>query len=198
MRFSIYTSTKTRFQKIFFDWLNWLMMLFFFTSLLLIGKFTNDEDKTLLLFALVILYIFAILFFMSSKVPLLGNLDKNLLFEKDKIIIADREIPFDSIQKIEIHNDDFDGQRIHSGRIIFDFGLSNGTGNSLFLKYKDGTEKKVYFYQKEKDEMNQMETLLVHYHQVGILHFLKLIVILRIDDYDEIQQFKQKYELGGA
>ncbi|HRO74580.1 MAG TPA: hypothetical protein PLP27_00350 [Crocinitomicaceae bacterium] len=135
---------------------------------------------------------------MSSKVPLLGNLDKNLLFEKDKIIIADREIPFDSIQKIEIHNDDFDGQRIHSGRIIFDFGLSNGTGNSLFLKYKDGTEKKVYFYQKEKDEMNQMETLLVHYHQVGILHFLKLIVILRIDDYDEIQQFKQKYELGGA
>ncbi len=197
MQFSIYTSTKTRFQKIFFDWLlNLLIMLFFLGVIYLNAIYVKSE--------IFIIFTFGVAFLTSiitkiTKEPLLGDLDKKLLFEEDKITVDNREVSLDLIKKIEISNYDCDERLTRTnGYDYFNLGTSNGTDNWLVITYKNETEEKIFFYQRNLDDMNRMETLLVHYHQVGILPFFPLLNILDIKGHKRIEQFKQKYGLEGA
>ena len=198
MQFSIYTSTKTRFQKIFFDWLlNLLIMLFFLGVIYLNAIYVKSE--------IFIIFTFGVAFLTSiitkiTKEPLLGDLDKKLLFEEDKITVDNQEVSLDLIKKIEISNYDCDERltRYYRRNDFFSLGTSNGTDNWLVITYKNETEEKIFFYQRNLDDMSRMETLLVHYHQVGILPFFSLLNILDIKGHKRIEQFKQKYGLEGA
>lgn len=199
MQFSIYTSTKTRFQKIFFDsLLNWLIMLFFLGVIYLNAIYVKSE--------IFIIFTYGVGFLTSiitkiTKEPLFGDLDKKLLFEEDKITVDNREVSLDLIKEIEISNYDCDERstRTHASYYaLFNLGTSNGTDNWLVITYKNETEEKIFFYQRNLDDMSRMETLLVHYHQVGILPFFSLLNILDIKGHKRIEQFKQKYGLEGA
>lgn len=197
MQFSIYTSTKTRFQKIFFDWLDTLLMLFFSGIICLILAFAQSK-KTLLIFTYGVAFLTSIIT-KITKEPLFGDLDKKLLFEEDKITVDNREVSLDLIKEIEISNYDCDGRLTRRYSYdYFNLGTSNGTDNWLVITYKDETEEKIFFYQRNLDDMNRMETLLVHYHQVGILPFFSLLNILDIKGHKRIEHFKQKYGLEGV
>lgn len=196
MQFSIYTSTKTRFQKFFFDWLDLLIKLFFLGVIYLNVIYVKSE--IFLIFTVIVAFLISIIT-KITKEPLFGDLDKKLLFEEDKIMVDNREVSLDLIKKIEISNCDCDERlkRVDAGAHykFFNIGTSNGTDNWLVIKYKDETEEKNFFYQRNLDDMNRMETLLVHYHQFGILPFFPLLNILDIKGRKRIEQFKQKYGL---
>ncbi|NVK05396.1 MAG: hypothetical protein HWD92_11255 [Flavobacteriia bacterium] len=50
------------------------------------------------------------------------------------------------------------------------------------------------FQMKSASDLSQAGDLFIHYYESEVLHFINLIDILGIHDYDEIQKFKSTIE----
>lgn len=142
---------------------------------------------------LVLVYGVIIKFYgLVSYETLKGKLEGQLVLEMDRISIENQIYNLDDIQKIEIFNSDYDGQFKYTSKGSFEANLSQGIGNIILIKLTNNEVKDCRFRQVYSDDMCAAKKELVNYHKNGKIHFLHLIDILKITDYDEIQQFKKE------
>jgi len=122
-----------------------------------------------------------------------GELISELVFQKDKILIDDTGYHLDNIKKISIENTfDYKGRYTYS-KGNFDGSLSNGVENELLIYLNNDEKIQVNFQQVNEDDILNEREILIHYSNRGKLHYLNLLKILQIQNYDEIQNFKTKY-----
>ena len=126
----------------------------------------------------------------NKFVTLKGELKTDLEFFNDKIIIDEEEYPLSAIQKIEINAFDFKGA--FRGYKNFDGTLSNGVDNTLKIYLNNEPEIKLFFQQTINNEIRNEKTSLINYCNHSKLHYLNLLEILGITDYEEIKIFKKE------
>ena len=150
-------------------------------------------DKTLFVIGIsTILFGFAIRLLRFNKYKTLkGELISELEFLEDKIIIGDKQYLLEDIQKIEINAFDFKGLIIYSKGDL-DGNLSNGVDNLLKIYLANQNKIEINFQQIVKNEIRNDQVNLISYCNQNKLHYLNLLEIMGINNYDEIQKFKKE------
>ena len=150
-------------------------------------------DKTLFVISIcTILFGFAIRLLRFNKYKTLkGELISELEFLEDKIIIGDKQYLLEDIQKIEINAFDFKGLIIYSKGDL-DGNLSNGVDNLLKIYLANQNKIEINFQQIVKNEIRNDQVNLISYCNQNKLHYLNLLEIMGINNYDEIQKFKKE------
>ena len=120
-----------------------------------------------------------------------GKIEGFIELHDDKIIVNEKVYEIEKIKKIEIYNGDYKGKWKSKIRSNYSNALSNGVDNVIRIIMENEKESiGIYFLQNEKYELKKAEKQLIKYYQSGKIHLLKLLDILNITDYDEIQKFK--------
>jgi hypothetical protein len=195
MKYKILTKTKKFYWTIdsLYFTVTGVTIGLFFIKLMILGEEVATIIDKFLLSILLIMHIVTLIygFYKFNKyVTLKGELLYDLEFQKDKIIISNKEYYLDTIEKLEITAFDFKGLR--TGNKSFDGSLSNGVDNILKLYLKDNNKIEINFQQKTKNEIRNEELILIHYTNMKKLHYLTLLDIFGINDYDEIQKYKKE------
>lgn len=99
----------------------------------------------------------------------------------------------DSINKIEIHGGDYNDEFEISSFVDPDGSIKNGTTNSIEIILNNRERFKYNFQQDNEHNILNIKETLIEYSKRGKLHFLNLIDILEITDYDDIQEFKKQH-----
>lgn len=147
---------------------------------------------------LLVVIIFIPLVFLSSifnffRYEILnGELNQNLKFTTEGIMIDEKLFHINSIKKIEIESFDYKGRSINHKR-AFKARKSQGTRNKLKIIFENQTTKELFFQQTTKNQIFKDKYILIEYCNLDKMHYLNLLEILKISDYDEIQMFKNKY-----
>ena len=149
-----------------------------------------DEIMTCLMAISFIVFVIIGMSKFNKYKTLKGDLNSDLEFQNDKVLIAEKEYPITSIQKIEINSFDFKGAL--KGHRSFDGTLSNGVDNTLKIYLNDKTKIELNFQQTTENEIKNEKENLITYCNLGKLHYLNLLEILAISNYDEIQKFKEQ------
>jgi hypothetical protein len=126
--------------------------------------------------------------------PLKGKLNELLKLELESVAIGSEVFFINDIKKIEINNFDYEGHFKYTSRGSFEANLSQGIGNSMIITLNSGEKKGCQFRQQYADDMCDAKSELINYYKKGKIHFLHLIDILKIADYDEIQEFKKEIQ----
>jgi hypothetical protein len=126
----------------------------------------------------------------NKFVTLKGELNTDLEFKNDRIIINEKEYLINFIQKIELNACDYKGA--YSGFRNFDGTLSNGVDNTLKIYLNDNDKIEINFQQNLENELRNEKDILLNYCNNGKLHYLNLLDILGINNYEEIQKFKSE------
>ncbi len=120
-----------------------------------------------------------------------GFIRGTIELHNEKIIVNENEYLIEEIKKIEVYGGDYKGKWISKHKTDFGNALSNGVENAIKIVMENEKETVIInFLQTEKREIKKAEKQLINYHKMGKIHWLKLIEILDINDYDEIQKFK--------
>jgi hypothetical protein len=180
------------------------LALFFISLFLLSGIFNSkieltDWQKVFGICGVCLFLLGLILKFygMFNYESLNGEFKGFLEFNNQGISVDGKIYEVGNIKNIEINNEDYKGKLKLKSRLDFDNALSNGVDN--FIRFSiDNLDNnvEVYFQQNEKFELKIAEDFLVKYFQSGKIGFLKLIDILGIVDYHEIQNFKKKHNIN--
>ena len=180
------------------------LALFFISLFLLSGIFNNkielnDWQKVFGICGVCFFSLGLILKFygMFNYESLNGEFKGFLEFNDQGISVDGKIYEVGNIKNIEINNEDYKGKLKLKSRLDFDNALSNGVDN--FIRFTiDNLDNyvEVYFQQNEKFELKKAEDFLVKYFQSGKIGFLKLLEILGIVDYHEIQNFKKKHNIN--
>ena len=149
-------------------------------------------DKSLLSIMLVTFFVTIIIGIskFNKFVTLKGELNSDLELKNDRIIINEKEYLLNIIQKIEISAFDFKGA--YSGYRNFDGTLSNGVDNKMVIYLVDNNKIELNFQQNFENEIRNESKILIDYCNQGKLHYLNLLEILGINNYEEIQKFKSE------
>ena len=70
--------------------------------------------------------------------------------------------------------------------------MSNGVDNTIKIYLTDKSKIEHNFQQKAENEIRNERSLLINYCKKGKLHYLSLLEILGITEYEEIQRFKKE------
>lgn len=134
----------------------------------------------------------------ASKQKLLqGKIEGDIAFNTDFITINTDEYLLEGIEKISFtHFNDYLGKK-QSDKSYYNDGVSNGVENAVIVTLKNRKDISCHFQQQYRYQLREMRPVLVHYHNEGKLHFLNLIDILGIQDYNAIQIFKKSLPEGG-
>lgn len=169
-----------------------------FVSPIIISSILSLKYLTIFDIELAIIGCFTILIGILSKMigqfrteKLKGTINGTVEFYNDKIVIKGVEYSLQNIKKVEIYANDY--KRKWKLKSKYDFGnaLSNGVDNVLRITMNNEKNNiSIFFLQERKNEINKIEKELVNYYKAGKIHWLKLIEILNINDYDEIQELK--------
>ena len=120
-----------------------------------------------------------------------GKITGSLELFQNKILINKQIIVLSEIDNIELHILDYNGKR---NWILIDTwfpSLSNGFGNILSIKLINKENLKTNFEQNYKDEfIRKNKEILIDYYKLRKISLTNLLDVLGIDDYDEIQKFK--------
>ncbi len=143
-------------------------------------------------FALIV-YVSILRFFnlFSSEKPR-GKYNRDLVLNQDQITIHKSTFKISEINKIEFS---FYGDRKGKYKYYntdFEPAISHGLDNRIKLHLKSGKKIATSFLQENNRSLKKHPELLIHYHKIGVLHWLNLIDILEISDYDKIQKFKKQ------
>ena len=194
IEFKIFTPVKTR--RITPNVIVFALLLPSFTFAFLSEKIFESEfledlglNGLFITGSLIVYYTFTKNF---KREPLNGNLNKRLIFSSDWISIDGKKHSLNTFKKIDFTVYDYFNKWEY--RRDFNPVRSNGTGNKLILTLLDGEIIELHFQLMHENQMKRLEEHLKHYYSIGILHFLKLIDLLGIDDYEDIQEFKKKLQ----
>ena len=115
----------------------------------------------------------------AHKVPL-----GEIVFHNDKVLLVGKEIPLDELRKINFPLfQDYRG-RNDEGKV------SDGNNNVVEL-YWSNSVKEVYCFALEKRyQLRDVKQQLIVYYKAGKLNFENLILILGLEDYNAVQNFK--------
>lgn len=122
-----------------------------------------------------------------AKEKLHGTLNSWLVLKKDVVTIGNRFIHLEEILNVSITADDYLDKVTHSEHST---KYSIGVHNYFNLKLKSGETIHLMFQMQSASDLSRARDLFIHYYESEILHFINLIDILGIQDYDEIQKFK--------
>lgn len=125
----------------------------------------------------------------TRKEVLRGIIGGSICFNQDEITVNDHKYLLSELRKINIYMNDYEG-RLDSNYKTFNGRISRGVSNSVILYLNNGIQKTFYFQQSGKHDNKLIHEELIHYYLMGKLHWLNLIDVLGISDYDEIQRFK--------
>lgn len=157
-------------------------------------RYQNDmvEKNTMYVFLIfTIIYFIKILVEYRSKEPIKGEIIGNLIFKSDCILYADKKIDLKLLKKIHFALIDFEYKINHHVYQTWDFYYSSGANNFIELEYLNGDNEKIFFLRKNENDLLKIRNQLIQYYINGLLPFLKLIELLKIEDYNEIQEFKK-------
>ncbi|MHA3788072.1 hypothetical protein ACX0HA_07670 [Flavobacterium hauense] len=133
----------------------------------------------------------------SKLKPLQGKIEGSVVFNNDSITINTDEYSLENLEKISFtHFNDYLGKK-QSDKSYYNDGVSNGVENTVILTLKSGRTITCHFQQQYRYQLRELRPQLVYYHNEGKLHFLNLIDILGIEDYNAIQIFKKSLPEGG-
>lgn len=107
-----------------------------------------------------------------------------IVFHNDKIVVPGRDILLTDLQQIRIpvfH--DYYG-RNDKGNI------SQGNNNVVELLEANGNKETYYFALSERYEMRSIKEQLIAYHKVGKFDFDNLTLVLGLEDYNAVLNFK--------
>lgn len=125
-----------------------------------------------------------------------GSYNGHLTLEKDCIVVRGVEFGFEKIQKIDFEIFfDFRGRALSDKKTFYP-NRSNGLSNKFVLTFKNGEEIELNFLQTEDHQIGMYDELLIHYYKSGLLHWLLLLRLLKIDKYEDIQRFKEELSVG--
>ncbi|NJB84222.1 hypothetical protein [Wenyingzhuangia aestuarii] len=119
-----------------------------------------------------------------------GKFDGELIFLEDKIILDKTTILISDIKNIYIHIEDYKGKYLW--RKTLKPKLQQGVKNFIKIELLNENTIVKYFLQNEKNEIIKISNILEKYYLNKKIHFLHLIELLGINDYDEIQKIKIK------
>ena len=196
MKYKILTKSK-KFYWTINSRIYTILLFTFLPVFIKLNLFKNQNvtffDKTLFVISIcTILFGFAIRLLRFNKYKTLkGELISELEFLEDKIIIGDKQYSLEDIQKIEINAFDFKGLIIYSKGDL-DGNLSNGVDNLLKIYLANQNKIEINFQQIVKNEIRNDQVNLISYCNQNKLHYLNLLEIMGINNYDEIQKFKKE------
>ncbi|PWG04040.1 hypothetical protein [Polaribacter aquimarinus] len=126
----------------------------------------------------------------------IGEYDGKLTFWKKQIEIGNDKYNLEQIERIEFINAyDIKGMFVNS-MLEFSPHLSNGLDNQFLLTLKSGEKIKCNFLQTESEKIEFFNETFIYYHKRGIISWLHLLEILKIEDYDKIQNFKKEITIA--
>ena len=123
---------------------------------------------------------------------LTGEFKGQIEFDEHSIIIDGQSFHTEGIKKIDFSLGDYAGKDVGMPRTDFNPRLSNGVDNYVRIKTKQNNEIKVYFKLDYKNHEEQLYPFISRAIQLGKIPFLRGIDLLKITDYDEIQEFKKQ------
>lgn len=126
-----------------------------------------------------------------TRKPLIGKFNGTLKFTENSIDINDNKFIIEDISKIDFEIGDYYDKIGPTIEGDLRPAVSNGVDNFINIQLKDGQKIKVHFQIIQKDDFLKMRDLLIHYFCHNKLTFLRLTQLLRISDYDKIQEFKK-------
>lgn len=181
------------------DKIFWYLFMILFTSplieLMIFGEENISDFSSISMFLVVgLMFLIPILrLYKMNKCKRLGGIiDGILTFDFEEIKIDKLVVKLTDIKKIETSFHDYEGRKLGYSFYDFDGDLSNGVDNCLILHKNDGSQINTFFFQQIGNESKKIKKYLIHYHLQGKIHFLHLIDLLGITDYDEIQEFKKE------
>jgi hypothetical protein len=121
--------------------------------------------------------------------PFRGELLELMYFYNDKIVYKDEVYFINDLKAVDVYANDYSGS-LDSGR-DFNWKISNGTGNTIVLITEDRKKITYNFQILNEGDIFKIKDQLIHYHLANKISWLRLLDILSITDYDEIQQFKK-------
>lgn len=122
----------------------------------------------------------------------IGTYTGMLIFLKDRIKVGKKTYHLKDIKKLEFTKaDDIKGMFVNS-MSSFSPKISNGTDNECVVLLQNGDKIKCNFSQTKKQNLELFKDVLIHYYQKGIISWLHLLEVLRIEDYYKIQQLKNE------
>ena len=184
-------------DKIAFTRLHFILILIaFILSIILIyqlGLLNNSQCLAILGYLGIPLFSSFIIFtfYRWFKVePYTGKFTGILTFTEDGIHFHEQYFSYEDIKAIDfIMGDYFKKKEV----FLLDYGLSNGTKNFVIIKFLDYSLK-LNFQLQYKSQNKRLEPLLIHLHKLNKISTLKVLSILDITNYKEIQNFRKKLE----
>lgn len=146
---------------------------------------------------LIIIIILPIYFSISSFFKherLNGKIGGILKIDLDFIMINNTTYPVKELSKIDFLFGDYFGQLNKSGNLNFNPLLSQGVSN--FIEFTDQSNMKHQFYFKldYKNEYERLFPFITKMIQLKKISFLRGTELLKINDYEKIQEFKMNLE----
>ncbi|MAC94717.1 MAG: hypothetical protein CMC96_04370 [Flavobacteriales bacterium] len=124
--------------------------------------------------------------------PYHGRLEGWIYFSNNGLKINDEEIDINNLTKLDFEFGSYYSEFIHHTTPIIYPWRENGTNNFLKLNYIDGTKRSIQFQRMYEDQQKYLKPFLEYLYAMNLMSFLRLIDILGITDYEEIQDYKKE------
>ena len=121
-----------------------------------------------------------------------GKFNTDLIFEKDQITINEKIYFVSEIKKIKFSNFGDRRGKYKYYNSSFESSFSHGLNNKFTLQLKNKKKVSTHFLQEGNRSLKQHPDVLIQYYNKGLLHWLNLIDILEISNYEDIQKFKKE------
>lgn len=128
----------------------------------------------------------------TTREALRGEFCGVLELEEDSIKINYRDIMLSDIDKIDFQVSDFQDRLITTYKGDFNPKRSNGVYNYCKIRFSNGETIVIQFQQLYENDFLRTRDNLIGYHKKGKLTFMRLIHILNIEGYKNIQEFKKE------
>jgi|SRR5690554_248863 len=197
-----HTSFKIYHKKKGIYWTNTLIVYAIIVPCLLILLIKNDfsgvgdsvfDSMLILIILATFIYAITIGFIgLARYEPIKGYLRGFLVLNLNVIHVDYKIYNLNDIKKIEFSNSDYKGRMKYRSSGSIEPIISQGVENKIIISMNSGEVEKYYFQQLNENDLSKARKQLIYYHQKGKIHFLHLIDILNITDFDHIKKIKQE------
>jgi hypothetical protein len=175
---------------IVYSLLGFSSLLWYFSTTFYNGTTFESVCLKLNIFCMLVVLVFGLKVIWTRK-PLIEKFNGILRFTENSIDINNNKFIIEDISKIDFGIWDYYDKMGPMIEGDISPAFSNGVDNFINIQLKDGQKIKVHFQIIQKDDFLKMRDLLIHYFCHNKLTFLRLTQLLRISDYDKIQEFKK-------
>ncbi|MDO7171822.1 hypothetical protein [Mariniflexile sp. AS56] len=120
-----------------------------------------------------------------------GAFDGEIILNDDSINLGEKTLAISTIKKLEVFIQDYKGMHIWHQKTLKP-KLQQGVKNAMKIELISGDILSVNFLQAYKNEFQKSSEYLKKYYLEGKIHFLHLIDLLEITDYNDIQNLKKE------